>query len=129
MPNKLCSKTTWIHTRYPVFYKLKIGNFLQNVKWNKYFSYRSISKLSNSCGLQNERYVVRKVRTKLGSEKVEHKTGCMFNLFSIFWRPYFLFRFILALPTVALPANHGISWEMRIIFKFKIHEYTSFTNI
>lgn len=43
-------------------------------------SYRSISKLSNSCGLQNERYVVRKVRTKLGSEKAEQRIDFMFNL-------------------------------------------------
>lgn len=34
-------------------------------------TYLSISKLNSSWGLQKERYVVRKVRTKLGSVKIE----------------------------------------------------------
>lgn len=36
-------------------------------------AYLSISKLSSSWGLQKERYVVRKVRTKLGSVETEYK--------------------------------------------------------
>jgi hypothetical protein len=60
-------------------------NFSQNVNVSKrdVFPYRSINKFSNSCGLQNDRYVVRKVRTKLGSEKREHRTDFMFNLFKV----------------------------------------------